>query len=73
MTLYPAAQNFLVEIRDECDKPGTMCASVTWLGSHGMSKLHVWVNCIRFPLGSRMCIGFWVGVMLIAGDPLTRK
>ena len=24
MTLYSATQNFLVEMRDECDKPGTM-------------------------------------------------
>ena len=41
ITLHPASQNFLVEINDACANPGTICASVMWFDSHGMSKLHV--------------------------------
>ena len=41
MTLHPASQNFLVEMRDACARPGTICASVICSGSHGMSRLHV--------------------------------
>ena len=38
-TRQPAAQNFLVEIRDTGARPGTMCASVMLYRSHEMSRL----------------------------------
>ena len=38
-TAYPASQNFLVEMSDECVSPGKMCACVTSGGSQGMSRL----------------------------------
>ena len=41
ITLHPASQKFLVDINDACANSGTICASVMWFGSHGMSKLHV--------------------------------
>ena len=38
-------------MRDECDRPGMMCASVTVEGSHdGMSRLHVCVE-VRISIG----------------------
>ena len=47
---------FLVEINDVCANPGTICASVTWFGSHGMSKLHVCVYVMLLPFGIVMMI-----------------
>ena len=52
ITLHPESVNFLVDMRDEWERPGTICDSVTVFCSHGMSKLHVCVDCIIFPLGS---------------------
>ena len=34
-TLHPASANFLVDISDKCESPGTMCASINASGSHG--------------------------------------
>ena len=72
-TLHPASQNFLVEISDECERPGTMWASVIWSGSHGMFKLHVWVDVIFLPFGNRICIGLVALFLLTTGAPSTRK
>ena len=52
ITLHPESVNFLVDMRDEWERPGTICTSVTVFGIHIMSKLHVCVDCIIFPLGS---------------------
>ena len=52
VTLHPESVNFLVDMRDEWEIPGTICASITVFGSHRMSKLHVCVDCIIFPLRS---------------------
>ena len=73
ITLYPALQNFLVEMRDACARPGTICASVMWLGSHGILSLQVWVNLMDFPFGSVMVIGLAAGRIFTAGAPATKK
>ena len=73
ITLHPESVNFLVDMRDEWERPGTICASVTVLGSHGMSKLHVCVDCIIFPLGSVIFNGDDVNFLLTTGAPCTRK
>ena len=73
LTLQPASQNFLVEISDVCDNPGTMCASVISLGNHGMSRLHVWVERIFSLLGSRIWMGFVAIFLLTMGAPSIRK
>ena len=73
VTLHPEFVNFLVDMRDEWERPGTICASVTVFGSHGMSKLHVCVNCIIFPLGSVIFNGEAVNFLLTTGDPCTIK
>ena len=57
ITFHPESINFLVGMRDELERPGTICASVTVFGSHGMSKLHVCVDCIIFPLGVLFSMG----------------
>ena len=72
-TLHPASQNFLVEISDECERPGTMWASVIWSGSHGMFKLHVCVDMIFLPFGNRIWIGLVAFLLLTTGAPSTRK
>ena len=56
-TVYPASQNLRVAMRDECERPGTICAAVTVAGSHGIFRLHVWVDCKVAPSGSVMVIG----------------
>ena len=73
VTLQPASQNFPVEISDACASPGTMCASVIWSGSHGMSRLHVCVDLMIFPFGSAMAIGLVAGLTFTAGEPLIKK
>ena len=70
--VHPASQNFRVLINDECDKPGPICASVICASSHGISRLHVCVDCIRLPLGNKMLIGFFSGTTFTAGAPATK-
>jgi hypothetical protein len=61
-------------MRDECDRPGMMCASVTVEGSHdGMSRLHVCVEVRMFPWGIVICSGVMAGLMLTAGAFAVRK
>ena len=72
-TLQPESVNFPVDMRDEWEIPGRICASVTVFGSHGMSKLHVCVYCIVYPLGGVIFIGDDVNFLLTTGAPCTRK
>ena len=73
ITLHPASQNFLVEINDACANPGTICASVTWFGSHGISRLHVCVDVMFLPFGIVMLIGLLDTCKFVTGAPSTRK
>ena len=72
-TLHPASTNFLVDISDECESPGTMYASVNASGSHGISRLHVCVDWMLLPLGSVIFSGDSVGILLTTGAPCNRK
>ena len=72
-TLHPASQKFRVEMNDACARPGTMWASVTSEGSHGMSRLHVCVDHITVPSGHVIAIGFLAGLMFTTGAPFIRK
>ena len=72
-TLHPASANFLVDISDECESPGTMCASVNASGSHGIYRLHVCVDCMLLPLGCVILSGDSVGLLLTTGAPCNRK
>ena len=71
--MHPASQNFLVDINDACDNPGTICASVTWFGSHGMSRLHVCLDVMFLPFGIVMMIGLSATCKFVTGAPSTRK
>ena len=73
VTLHPESVSFLVDMRDARERPGTVCASVTVFGSHRMSKLHVCVDCIIFPLRSVIFNGDAVNVLLTTGAPCTRE
>ena len=72
-TRYPTAQNFLVEMRDAWVRPGTMCALVTWCGSHGILRLQVCVNWIVPSLGNVLVIGLAAFILFTTGTPLTGK
>ena len=72
-TRQPAAQNFLVEIKDTWARPGIICASVTWYGSHVMSRLHVCVDVVVLPLSNVMVIAFVAFFLLTTGVPSTKK
>ena len=71
--LHPASANFLVDISDKCESPGTMCASVNASGSHEISRLHVCVYWMLLPLGSVILSGDSVGLLLTTGAPCNRK
>ena len=73
ITLHPESVVYLVDMGDEWERPGTICASVTVFGSHGMSKLHVCVDCIIFPLGDVIFNGDDVNFLLTTGAPCNRK
>ena len=73
MILQPASQNFLVATNDECVSPGTMCALVTLLESHGMSRLHVCVDLITDPSGSLILSGLEVGSLFLTVAPFMMK
>ena len=73
VTLHPKSQNFLVDMREECAKPGTMCASVISSGSHGISRLPVCVDWMCFPFGSVIVIGFSAIFFFTIGAPSTKK
>ena len=72
-TLQPASQHFLVDINDECDNPGTMCASVLLCGNHGICRLHVCADVIVCPSRSVMVIGCRSTHLLTTGAPSTMK
>ena len=73
VTLHPESVNSLVDKRDEWERPSAICASVTVFGSHRMSKLHVYVDCINFPSGSVIFNGDNDNFLLTTGAPCTRK
>ena len=72
-TLHPASANFLVDTSDECESPGTMCASVNASGSHGISRLHVCVDWMLLALRSLILSGDAVGLLLTTGSRCDRK
>ena len=71
--LQLASQIFLVATNDECERPGTMWASVMAAGSHGISRLHVWVDFIIEPSGKLIQSGEFVGRLFLTVVPLTIK
>ena len=73
MAVYPASQNFAVESRDACASPGTMWASMAVPRIHGMSTLHVCVDCSVLSSGNVMVIGCTAIRLLVTCTPSTRK
>ena len=50
-----------------------MWASVISFGSHGISRLHVCVDCMNDPLGSFIFSGLLVGRSFLTAAPFTMK
>ena len=71
--IHPESVNFLVDMRYEWERTGTICASGTVFVIHVMSKLNVCVDCISFPLGGVIFNGDAVNFLLTTGAPCTRK
>ncbi len=69
----PALQSVTTEMREWDTKLGMMWARRAAPGSAGMSNVHVCVEVMRSPLGSRATMGLVVGVMLVAGAINVRK
>ncbi len=64
-TLPPVSQKYLMDMRNECTKSGTIWAICTVIGSCGMSTRQVCMNTIISPSGRVMYSGFDVGCKLI--------
>ena len=62
--LQPASHNILMDIKEVWDMPGTTCACVSDLGSHGISKFPVCVDCSVFTSGICMTRGQVAGLIL---------
>ena len=60
-------------MRDACARSGTICASVMCLGSHGISRLQVWVNLVIFSFGRVVMIGLAAGIIFTAGVLVIKK
>ena len=59
--LHPAPHKTLIEIRDECDRPGTICARFDLSGMPSMYRSHVYVDLILDPSGRLIEIGLISG------------
>ena len=62
-----------VDRRDECVRPGTMCALVAAGHKLEMSRLHVCVDHRVNPLGSMIVIGEVASCLFQTGAPTTMK
>ena len=62
MTLHPTSHNALIEINEAWLNPGTICAFLAFVGSHGMFSIAVWVDFSWSPSGRLILSGFVVGV-----------
>ena len=67
-----ALQSMRTEMREWDAKLGIMWGWAA-VGSAGISNVHVCVDVMRSPLGSRATMGLVVGVMLVAGAIDVRK
>ena len=57
VVVHPSLQSVLMEMSDECMRPGTMCTWVAAGERPGMCRLHVWVDLRMAPLGRVTEIG----------------
>ena len=70
---HPALQSVMTEMREWDAKLGMMWARRVAAGSAGMPNVHVCIDVMRSPFGSRATIGLVIGVMLVAGANDVRK
>ena len=73
VTLHPASQNCRVASSEAWERPGTMWAVVMASGSHGISRLQVWLEDMMLPSGRVTLMGFFAICLLVTGAPATRK
>ncbi len=72
-TLQPALHRVTTEIREWEARLGMIWACRPDAGRAGISRVHVCVECMRLPLGSRAMMGLLVGHMLVMGAVVMRK
>ena len=68
-TLQPASHKILMETKEIWARPGTPCACVASLVSHGRSTFHVFVDCSFVPSGRCMTSGTVAGLIFRSGSP----
>ena len=66
-TWHPASHSILMEMREACFKPGTICASLAFGGNAGISISHVCVDLMIFPSGCVISRGSVVGRIFLTG------
>ena len=72
-TFHPASDKTLIDIRDACARPGTVCAIFDVSGMPSMSRLHLCVD-LSFDLsGILIVIGFLAHCTLFTGVPGRKK
>ena len=73
MTWQPFSQSCFTDIRDECARPGTMCAWEAASPRPGRLRLPTWVDLMTSPSGRVMCRGFSAMRLLAMGTLGRRK
>ena len=69
LTSHPPLHNFFIDTRDECDSPGTTCASFASFGTDGIRNWHVCVLLSVVPFGISISIGCFAGWTSSIGAP----
>ena len=67
LTRHPALHNTLMEMREECFNPGTICADLAFGGRDVISSSQVCVDLMIFPSGREISNGSFVGLMFFTG------
>ena len=73
VTSHPALHSFMIDSREYAATPGTMCPLHASVGSCGMSKSQVCVDCTWSPSGIMTCRGLSAGCLLVVGAVVRRK
>ncbi len=73
MTLQPALHRVRTKMREWEARPGMIWACRAEAGRVGMSRVHLCLECMHLPFGSRAMMGLLVGRMLVMGAAVVRK
>ena len=69
MNLHPVSHSTLINTNKVCASPGTICASLAFLGSHRRSSLRAWIDFICSPSGKLIVKGLVADRISVTGAP----